>query len=61
MGIVEAIMKGGLNGIIIKRVDLRGGGTALEGFTGMTIAVVQTKPKAPDPIRTPKLSGIRNG
>ncbi len=61
MGIVEANMKGGYNEIIIKRIDLRGGGTALEGFMGMTIAVVQTKPKAPDPIRTPKLSGFRRG
>jgi len=25
------------------------------------IAVVQTKPKAPDPIRTPKLSDFRHG
>ena len=28
---------------------------------GLAIAVVHTKPNAPDPIRTPKLSGFRRG
>ena len=39
----------------------QGGGTVLVGFVGLMFAVVQTKPKAPDPIRTPKLSGFRHG
>jgi hypothetical protein len=38
-----------------------GGGTVLVVVWGLIVAVVQTKPKAPDPIRTPKLSGFRHG
>ena len=38
-----------------------GGETVLERALDVTIAVVHTKLKAPDPIRTPKLSGFRHG
>jgi hypothetical protein len=38
----------------------KGGQTILETSDGLAIAVVQTKPKAPEPIRTPKLSGFRH-
>ncbi len=40
---------------------MKGGGTAYPMFGCLGIAVVQTKPKAPDPIRTPKLSDFRHG
>ena len=41
--------------------EFGGGATVLRLKGGMVFAVVQTKPKAPDPIRTPKLSGFRHG
>jgi hypothetical protein len=41
--------------------SMKGGGTAYPMFGCLGIAVVQTKPKAPDPIRTPKLSDFRHG
>jgi hypothetical protein len=44
-----------------KKYPLLGGGTAFEDVWGLAIAVVQTKSKAPDPIRTPKLSDFRHG
>ena len=37
------------------------GDTALNGKWVLSIAVVHTKSKAPDPIRTPKLSDFRRG
>ena len=39
---------------------LVGGGTLFGLFCRLGIAVVQTKPKAPEPIRTPKLSDFRH-
>ncbi len=41
--------------------NFRGGGARLRLEGRLRVAVVQTKPKAPDPIRTPKLSGFRHG
>ena len=38
-----------------------GGGSIQVWLTWLVFAVVQTKPKAPAPIRTPKLSGFRHG
>ena len=46
--------------IIKQHKNSLGGETALPRFEGLGIAVVQTKPKAPEPIRTPKLSGFRH-
>lgn len=37
------------------------GDTAYNQNVNLTIAVVHTKSKAPDPIRTPKLSDFRRG
>ena len=42
-------------------MNFRGGGAGLGSKGWLRVAVVQTKPKAPDPIRTPKLSGFRHG
>ena len=37
-----------------------GGGAKFELIRTFNLVVVQTKPKAPEPIRTPKLSGFRH-
>ncbi len=45
----------------VEKYEKWGGQTIFPCFSVTNIAVVQTKPKAPDPIRTPKLSGFRHG
>jgi hypothetical protein len=52
---------GNFEDIIINFGKKLGGETVFQWFLGLRFAVVQTKPKAPDPIRTPKLSGFRHG
>ena len=44
-----------------KDLQKSGGDTEFELIGTLNIVVVQTKPKAPEPIRTPKLSGFRHG
>ena len=39
----------------------KGGQTIFPSSDGINFAVVQTKLKAPDPIRTPQLSSFRHG
>lgn len=46
---------------VCKDLQKSGGDTEFELIGTLNIVVVQTKPKAPEPIRTPKLSGFRHG